>query len=216
MGNMQSMLGFLEEKVNTHKLIKREPIRVLFASDKTLKEYKNNPSIIDEEKFFINSNITMLGLDNLGNIKSCKSVDGLEVCNNKGILLIEAKDITTSLLLRLEAIANDDENLNLEGIIDNRLKEVSDKLKGSVTLLNSILKQINEELNHNDDCIFIGLFIDYKLTDVDEFGLTGDIGLLREKIDQYSESKREAIIFTNKKLKAMEEIIESYSKNYNF
>lgn len=39
--------------------------------------------------------------------------------------------------------------------------------------------------------------IDSRLTDVDEFGLTGDIGLLRDEVDEYSKSIKETIIFTN-------------------
>lgn len=209
----EEKLEYLENKVNNYSLIERHPIKILFASDDTLRKLKENKELIDDSNLFIDSDLTMLGLDKLGNAKGCSTADGLEVSKTCGILLIEAKDVTNALLERLNSIINDDNNLYVEGIIDNRIKEVTKKLNGSITLLNRLLKPINATLDNNDN-ICIGLFIDYKLTDVDEFGLTGDIGLLREQIDEYSEKFTETMIFTNKKLKEMEELIKKYSFEY--
>lgn len=209
----EEKLEYLENRVNNYSLIERQPIKILFASDDTLRKLKENPELIDDSNLFIESDLTMLGLDKLGNAKGCSTADGLEVSKIHGILLIEAKDVTNALLERLNSIINDDNNLYVEGIIDNRIKEVTKKLNGSITLLNRLLKPINATLDNNDN-ICIGLFIDYKLTDVDEFGLTGDIGLLREQIDEYSEKFTETMIFTNKKLKEMEELIKKYSFEY--
>lgn len=207
-------LEFLQNKVNNYPLIERLPIKILFASDSTLQKLKNNSELINDNNLFIDSDKTMLGLDKLGNKKGCSTADGLEVYKNKGILLIEAKDVTNALIERLNSIINTPEqNLYVEGIIDNRIKEIKKKLNGSVDLLNRLLKPIDKTLSNNDN-ICAALFIDYKLTDVDEFGLTGDIGLLRQEIDEYSETITEAMIFTNKKLKDMELLIEEYKEDH--
>ena len=210
MGGSMDKLEYLEEKVNRYPYIERQLIKILFASDKTLEKLKEEPSLINDSNLFIDSDLTMLGLDDLGRRKKHATADGMEVSKSKGILLIEAKDITEALLKRLQAIVNDEDmNLNLERIVDIRIQEVHRKLDGSVALLNRLLKPIGQSLT-SDDNICIGLFIDYKLTDVDEFGLTGDIGLLRDEIDEYCESK-ETKIFTNKGLREMEDLIEQYS-----
>lgn len=209
----EEKLEYLENKVNNYSLIERQPIKILFASDDTLRKLKENEELIDDSNLFIDSDLTMLGLDKLGNAKGCSTADGLEVSKTHGILLIEAKDVTNALLERLNSIINDENNLYVEGIIDNRIKEVTKKLNGSINLLNRLLKPINATLDSNEN-ICIGLFIDYKLTDVDEFGLTGDIGLLRDQIDEYSENFTETMIFTNKKLNEMEELIKQYSFEY--
>ena len=125
---------------------------------------------------------------------------------------IKTKNIVVDKRVTIVEI-NDDNNLYVEGIIDNRIKEVTKKLNGSITLLNRLLKPINATLDNSEN-IYIALFIDYKLTDVEEFGLTGDIGLLRDQIDEYSEKFTETMIFTNKKLKEMEELIKQYSFEY--
>ena len=93
------------------------------------------------------------------------------------------------------------------------MQNLKKKLNGSITLLNRLLNPISAKLDSNEN-VYIALFIDYKLTDVDEFGLTGDIGLLREQIDEYSESFTETMIFTNKKLNEMEKLIKQYSFEY--
>lgn len=204
-------LEYLEKKVNNYSLIERLPIKILFASDNTLRKLKNNSELINDNNLFIDSDMTMLGLDKIGNRKGCATADGLEVSKSKGILLIEAKDITNALLERLDAIINNSGgDLYIEGIVDNRVKEVGKKLNGSVNLLNRLLKPINKTLSNSDN-ICVALFIDYKLTDVDEFGLTGDIGLLRQEVDEYSEIITETMIFTNKKLREMESLIGEYS-----
>lgn len=116
-----------------------------------------------------------------------------------------------TILERLNAIINNpDEDLHIKGIVDNRIKEIKKKLNGSINLLSRLLKPINKTLSNNDN-IYAVLFIDYKLTDVDEFGLVGDIGLLRQEIDEYSEIITETMIFTNKKLREMESLIREYS-----
>lgn len=210
MGEEINKLEYLESRVNNYSLIERLPIKILFASDETLSKLRDNNELINDNKLFIDSDITMLGLDKLGNIKGCSTVDGLEVCKNKGILLIEAKDITKALLERLNFIINQaDGELYVEGIIDKRIKEVERKITGSVNLLNRLLSPIKETLS-SDDNICVGLFIDYKLTDVDEFGLTGDIGLLRQEIDEYSETIKQTMIFTNRRLRVMENLIKEY------
>jgi len=204
-------LEYLEKKINSYSLIERLPVKILFASDNTLRKLKDNHELINDNNLFIDNDITMLGLDKIGNKKGCATVDGLEVSKSKGVLLIEAKDITNALLERLDAIINNsEEELYVEGIVDNRIKEVEKKLNGSVNLLNRLLRPTNKILSNNDD-IYVALFIDYKLTDVDEFGLTGDIGLLRQEIDEYSEIITETMIFTNKKLREMESLIREYS-----
>ena len=207
-------LAYLENRVNNYPLIRREQIKILFASDDTLRKLEEDPSLINNEKLFIDSDLTMLGLDELGNIKKCSTADGIEVCKENGILLIEAKDVTNALLQRLNSIINDNEGeVFVEGIVDKRIEEVEKKLNGSINLLNRLLKPINRTLDDNES-ISIGLFIDYKLTDVDEFGLTGDIGLLRDEIDEYSEMFTDTRIYTNKTLNDMEELIKEYSFEY--
>lgn len=202
-------LEYLQNKVNNYRLIERLPIKILFASDETLRKLRCDPNLINDLNLFINSNETMLGLDVLGNRRSTPTVDGLEVSKEKGILLIEAKDITIALLERLNAISNNEEYLFVEGIVDNRLREVQRKLNGSINILNRILRPIEKSLPDTTN-ICVGLFIDYKLTDVDEFGLTGDIGLLRDQIDEYSESITETMIFTNRRLRDMEGLIQEF------
>lgn len=210
MGDIVDKLEYLEEKVNGYAHIERQLIKILFASDSTLEKLKEDPSLINDSNLFIDSDFTMLGLDDLGGRRGHSTADGMEVSKSKGILLIEAKDITNALLQRLQSIVNNEEqSLYLEGIVDVRIQEVHRKLDGSVALLNRLLKPIGQSLT-SDDNICIGLFIDYKLTDVDEFGLTGDIGLLRDEIDEYCENK-ETKIFTNKGLREMEDLIEKYS-----
>ena len=138
-------LEYLEKKINSYSLIERLPIKILFASDNTLRKLKDNPELINDNNLFIDSDITMLGLDKMGNRKGCATADGLEVSKSKGILLIEAKDITNALLERLDAIIdNSGGDLYVEGIVDNRVKEVEKKLNGSVNLLNRLLKPINK------------------------------------------------------------------------
>lgn len=203
-------LEYLEARVNNYRLIERQPIKLLFASDNTLRKFKENPELINSD-LFIDSDITMLGLDAFGNKKELSTADGVEVSNNKGILLIEAKDITNALLDRLNSIANNsyDDDMSVRGIVDKRLENVKKKLEGSVKLLNILLKPIGKTLSENTN-ICVGLFIDYKLTAVDEFGLTGDIGLLRQEIDEYSETINETVIFTNRYIKKMEKLINEY------
>lgn len=204
-------LEFLEQKVNNYSWIKRKPIKILFASDDTLRKLKEDPQLINDDKLFINTDVTMLDLDTFGNKKGTPTADGLEVSKDKGVLLIEAKDITQGLMARLnDIINNSDADLHLDGIVDNRLEEVKRKLSGSISILNRLLKPIEKTLPDNTD-ICVGLFIDYKLTDVDEFGLTGDIGLMRDSIDEYSETITETMIFTNKRLNEMESLIREYN-----
>ena len=205
-------LEYLEKSVNNYSLIERQPIKILFASDDTLRKLKEDEELINDSNLFIDSDLTMLGLDKLGNAKGCSIADGLEVSETQGILRIEAKDVTNALRERLNGSINDD-NLYVEGIVDKRIQEVKKKLNGSITLLNRLLKPISAKLDSNEN-VYIALFIDYKLTDVDEFGLTGDIGLLREQIDEYSERFTETMIFTNKKLNEMEKLIKQYSFEY--
>ncbi|MGL5087621.1 MAG: hypothetical protein ACRC68_18220 [Clostridium sp.] len=203
-------LEYLTRYVNNHGLIKREPIKILFASNDTLEKLKLDPDLIDSD-LFISSDITMLGLDKIGNKNSCKTADGLELSKDRGILLIEAKDITKALIKRLNILSKksrDNDGLVVNGIVDKRLDEVKEKLTGSRKLFNMILNNKGKFLSE-DTNVCIGLFIDYKLTDVDEFGLTGDIGLLRDEIDEYSKSKK-TIIFTNRAIESMEDLIKLY------
>ena len=210
MGGSVDKLEYLEEKLNRYPYITRQLIKILFASDETLRKLEENPDLINDDNLFINSDVTMLGLDDLGRRKRHATADGVEVSKSRGVLLIEAKDITKALVQRLNAIVeNEDVDLNLERIVDIRIREVQKKLDGSVSLLNRLLKPIDQSLSSYDN-ICIGLFIDYKLTDVDEFGLTGDIGLMRDEIDEYCESK-ETMIFTNRTLRDMEDLILEYS-----
>lgn len=206
-----SRLEYLERKVNNNLFIERTPIKILFASDETLRMLKNEPELINDNSLFIDSDITMLGLDKLGNQRRFSTVDGLEVSSSKGILLIEAKDVTEALLKRLDSITDScDSKLDAEMIVTKRIREVERKIDGSISLLNKLLIPNNQVLS-SEDKICVGLFIDYKLTDVDEFGLTGDIGLLREEIDEYSEGITDTIIFTNKSIRKMEDLIREYT-----
>lgn len=203
---------FLNEKINNYSLIKRENIGILFASDETLKKIKKDKNLLKNSNLIIQSDVTMLGLDHIGNKKRYKTTDGIEVSISQGILLVEAKDITKALIQRLNNLINNtsvNDKFALKGIIDNRLTEVKEKLAGSLNLLEKFLTQKSYNLPTSVN-ITICLFIDYKLTDIDEFALTGDIGLMREEIDEYSEQFNDTKIFTNKNLPALENLILSY------
>lgn len=137
-------LEFLEKKINNYPLIERKLIKLLFATDSTLRKLKENPELINSS-LFIDSDVTMLGLDKLGNKMKCSTADGLEISKNKGVLLIEAKDITNALVERLGSFINN----SVKGIVDRRVKEVKKKLDGSVNLLNRLLQPINKTLEEN-------------------------------------------------------------------
>ncbi|WP_297523093.1 hypothetical protein [uncultured Clostridium sp.] len=210
--NSSNEIIFLNHKLNNYSMIQRENIGILFASDLTLRQLKKDLSLSEDENYIIQSDITMLGLDTIGNKKRFKTADGAEVSTLKGILLIEAKDITTALLHRLNGLitnASENDNLALKGIIDNRLNEVKEKLSGSLGLFENFLLQESYNIPSNTN-IKICLFIDYKLTAIDEFALTGDIGLMRDEIDEYSSIFTDTKIFTNKNLSNLENLILEY------
>lgn len=66
-------LEYLEARVNNYRLIERQPIKLLFASDNTLRKFKENPELINSD-LFIDSDITMLGLDAFGNKKDMEKI----------------------------------------------------------------------------------------------------------------------------------------------
>lgn len=77
-------LEYLEGYVNNHNKIKRDLIKLLFASNDTLRKYQIDSNLINSD-LFIDSDITMLRLDGIGNKEKCSTADGLEISKNKGI-----------------------------------------------------------------------------------------------------------------------------------